>query len=67
MTTENTPAEILVECGVLLGSFAKGNEANKRELMEDGVLAIMMQGKQDRQYSFCSVSILTRFCYLQAL
>lgn len=44
MTTENTPPEILVECGVLLGSFAKGNEANKRELMEDGVLAIMMQG-----------------------
>ncbi|XP_072181255.1 armadillo repeat-containing protein 8-like [Diadema setosum] len=44
MTSEGVSPDILVECAVLLGSFAKGTEDNKRELLDKRILAVMLQG-----------------------
>ncbi|KAJ8019689.1 Armadillo repeat-containing protein 8 [Holothuria leucospilota] len=45
LTSVDTPADILVECAVIMGSLAQGTDSNRTELMEEGVMAIMMQGR----------------------
>ncbi|XP_022109412.1 armadillo repeat-containing protein 8-like [Acanthaster planci] len=43
ITSEKSPA-VLVECAIILGSFAKGSEETKKRLLAEGVLTIMLQG-----------------------
>ncbi|XP_071942757.1 armadillo repeat-containing protein 8-like [Antedon mediterranea] len=41
---ETMPAKILVECAVVLGTLARGGEANRRALVEDGALPVALRG-----------------------
>lgn len=52
LTSVDTPADILVECAVIMGSLAQGTDSNRTELMEEGVMAIMMQGLADSHQRF---------------
>lgn len=45
LTSVDSPPAVLVESAVVMGSLAQGTNTNRTELMEEGVMAIMMQGK----------------------
>ncbi|XP_033102004.1 armadillo repeat-containing protein 8-like [Anneissia japonica] len=44
LDNDSMSAEILVECAVVLGSLARGGEANRRALVEDGALTVALRG-----------------------